>query len=111
MLILSSRTYDLAKKLVEIILPAFTALYVGLSALWDLPAPEKVAGTVALISTFIGVCLGISSSTFKKVNDLNAGTIVVDEEEGRILYSLEVNGDPEEIASKSSVTFKVHKET
>lgn len=111
MLILSDKVYEFFKKLVQIILPAVTALYVGLAALWELPAPEKVAGTIALVTTFLGVILGISNSTFKKVNELNAGTIIVTEkDDGGKLFSMELGDDPEVLETKNSVTFKIQRQ-
>lgn len=110
MLILSEKAYEFGKKLTQMILPAITALYIGLAALWDLPEPEKVAGTIALVTTFLGVMLGISSNTFKKVNDMHAGDIVITEnEEGVPTWGFEFEDDPLKLMEKNSVTFKVVK--
>src|SRR5688572_28456758 len=98
MLILSDKAYQFGKKLVQIVLPAFSALYCGLAALWELPEPDKVVGTIAVVTTFLGVCLGSSSSTHQKANLALGGKIIVTEtSEGRKLYSLEIDGAPEDI--------------
>lgn len=108
MLILSSKTYEFGKKLTQILLPALTALYVGLAGLWDLPEPEKVAGTIATVNAFLGVVLGISSSTFKKVNEMDAGDVVVEENgEGGHVVTLDLSKNPEALMTKNSLTFKV----
>lgn len=65
--LLSNTTYDRLKKLVTLVLPAFGALYFGLAGIWDLPKPEEVVGTVAIIATFLGAILGVSSRAYGKL--------------------------------------------
>lgn len=111
MFILSDRLYNGAKRFVQIILPAISALYFGLAQIWGFPDPEKVVGTIACVQLFLGICLGISSKTY---NDLNAGEVgqlvIIQDELGHKTYSLELKGDPETIDNKDEVTFKVLKE-
>ena len=64
--ILDPKTYDPLKKLALVGLPAFSALYFGLGQIWGFPAIEQVVGSVAVIDTFLGSLLGISSSNYKK---------------------------------------------
>lgn len=111
-MILNDKTYDAFKKLVQVILPASGALYFGLASIWGLPAAEQVVGTLAVITTFLGVCLGISNKQYHDSGREFDGAVVVSEnEEGRLLYSLEVDGDPETLQDKTSITFKVRKDT
>lgn len=63
---LSSNTYDILKWIAQIALPAFGALYFGLSQIWGLPYGEEVVGTVAVVDTFLGALLGISSVQYNK---------------------------------------------
>lgn len=106
-MLLSNRSYEFGKKLVQVILPAIASLYFGLASIWGLPAAEQVVGTIAVITTFLGVCLGISSKTYRELAEFGGKIVVTETEEGRTLYSLEVDGDPEDIEKLSSVTFKV----
>lgn len=107
---LSNKTYDVAKKLVQVILPAVGALYFGLGQIWGLPRIEDVVGSISVIATFLGVCLGISHSNYKNGDSRFDGSIVVEEtKEGRKLFALELRGDPDEIEKQGSLTFKVNK--
>lgn len=63
---MTNNTYDILKRLCTIILPALGTLYFTLSQLWGLPYGEQVVGTLAAVSTFIGVCIGISTAAYNK---------------------------------------------
>ena len=63
---LNNKTYDIIKWVVMIVLPALSALYVGLGGIWGLPYIEQVAGTISCITVFLGALLGISSASYKK---------------------------------------------
>lgn len=63
---MTNSTYDILKRLCTIILPALGTLYFTLSQLWGLPYGEQVVGTLAAVSTFIGVCIGISTAAYNK---------------------------------------------
>lgn len=102
--------YDLMKKFVQIILPAFSALYLGLAQLWEWPEPEKVVGTVALITTFLGICLTISASRYSQSDAGTVGDFVVMEDGGGAAgYRLALNAEPEAMADQERITFRVQK--
>lgn len=63
---LSNKTYGIIKWVVMIVLPALSALYVGLGGIWGWPYIEQVAGTISCITVFLGALLGISSASYKK---------------------------------------------
>jgi len=63
---LSNKTYDIMKWIVTIVLPALSALYWGLSGIWNWPYAEQVVGTIAVVTTFLGALLGISTAQYKK---------------------------------------------
>lgn len=67
----SNSTYDKLKWLCTILLPAAATLYFTLSQIWNFPYGEQVVGTLAAISTFIGVCIGISTANYNK--EMNNG--------------------------------------
>ena len=106
--ILSEAMYKVVKQLVQVILPAFSAAYFGLASIWGFPSPEKVVGTIAVITTFLGVTLKISVKNYKEAGLGVAGQMVVKEKPGGgLLYSLEVSGPVEDLADMEAVTFKV----
>ena len=103
--------YDVVKKLVQVILPAFASLYFGLAQIWGLPAADEVVGTAALVTTFLGVSLGISHNRWKSSDAGTVGEFVVQEDGGGAAgYRLVVNEDPEAMADKERITFKVNKQ-
>jgi hypothetical protein len=61
---LSDKYYNIVKQLVQLVLPAVGSLYFGLAQIWDLPNAEKVVGTLALVSTFLGVLLRLSTRSY-----------------------------------------------
>lgn len=63
---LSNKAYDVLKWITIIVLPAISALYFGLAQIWGFPYAEQVVGTIAVICTFLGTLLGISSANYKR---------------------------------------------
>lgn len=61
---ISNKTYDILKWLCLIFLPAASTLYWTLSSIWGWPYAEQVTGTIAAVTTFIGVIIGISTKTY-----------------------------------------------
>lgn len=107
-IMLTDGAYQAGKKAVQIILPAFSAAYFGLAEIWGLPAAEEVVGTTAIVTTFLGVCLGLSSKQYQDSEAAYDGEVVItDVSDEKRTISLELNGDPNEIESKDSITFKV----
>lgn len=62
---LTNKQYDLFKKLVTVVAPALITLITGLGALYKFDS-TAITGTLALLTTFTGTVLGISS---KKYNE------------------------------------------
>lgn len=105
---LSSEVYDAAKKLVQVVLPAVSSLYFGLASVWGFPATAQVIGTLAVITTFLGVTIGVSTKNYNASGAAFDGQIVVAENEsGGRTFSLELDGDPDDIPNKKQITFKV----
>ena len=65
-MVLKNSIYDVLKYIAQIVLPALGTLYFALSKIWGLPYGEEITGSIACLDTFIGVCLGISSSNYYK---------------------------------------------
>jgi len=71
MFIFSNNTYDVLKWIAQILLPALGALYFGLAQIWGFPYGEQIVGTIAVVDTFLGVILGISTSNYNKQMDVS----------------------------------------
>lgn len=106
---LSGSTYDNLKRCVMVLFPAFSAVYLGLDGIWNLPAEDKVVGTVAVITTFLGVILSISSRRYQNSDARFDGIAVPVFDPGGIRQvSLELKNDPETmLATRDELTFKV----
>lgn len=110
--ILSNSTYNRAKHLVQVVLPAMASLYFGLSQIFAFPATEEVVGTTAVVTTFLGAILGVSTRNYNNSPNAHDGEMVVVADGGGVrTFSLEVNGDPDDLALKNVITFKVRKTT
>lgn len=102
---ITGKLYDYLKWLAQIVLPGFGALYLALAALWSLPAGNEVAGTVLAVDTFLGILLGISQVAY--ASGTGAGQIHVNDADGKLTYSLVLDGNPEELAGMNEVRFRV----
>lgn len=63
---MSNKTYDVLKAIALTWLPALGTLYFTIAGIWGLPYAEQIVGTIVAIDTFLGVILGISTSSYKK---------------------------------------------
>lgn len=61
---MSNETYDFLKNLTMKYLPAVGAFYSGLAVIWGLPYASAIDGTILLICTLLGTCLGISTNNY-----------------------------------------------
>lgn len=62
---LTNKQYDIAKGAVTVIAPAAITLITGLGALYKVDT-SLITGTIALLVTFAGTVLGISSKKYQE---------------------------------------------
>jgi hypothetical protein len=109
--ILNEKIYAFLKWLVLIFLPALSALYFSLGSVYGWANTEQVVGTIAIIATFLGATVGISSKNFNQSDAPFDGDVKVtyDANLDKTVYALELNENVgvEDIASKDRLTFKV----
>lgn len=103
---ITGKLYDYLKWTGQVILPGIGTLYVALSALWGLPAPLEVSGTILALDTFLGAVLGISQVNYGK--QISQGEMHIDETDDKISHKLIVE-DPDAIAKKKEVRLRVIK--
>ena len=65
-MMLNNKVYDVLKWLVMLAIPSLTTAYVGLAAVWNLPCPEEIAKTSAILCTLVGALIGISTVEYRK---------------------------------------------
>lgn len=111
--LLNDKAYNTLKWFVQIVLPACATLYFALAGLWGFPHGEDVVGTIAAVTTFLGVILGVSTHAYntsdrKYDGTINTTTNLDEEGNARTVYSLDLNDAPERMSAKNEVTFKVN---
>lgn len=67
MLKLPDKLYDVLKWLCILGLPALSAMYSRIAAIWGLPFAEQIPATISAVGLFLGTVLGISSAEYKRV--------------------------------------------
>lgn len=75
-MILSNKTYDILKDLVEIYLPGLATLYFTLSGIWGFPYGEQIVGTIAAVCIFLGLFLKKSSIEYNKPAPVDVSGLV-----------------------------------
>ena len=63
---LPNRIYDWLKWICLICIPACSACYTGMAAVWGWPYADEVAKTAAVVCTLLGALLGISTAQYNK---------------------------------------------
>lgn len=106
--LLNNKQYDVIKYLTVVLLPAVGTLYFALSQIWGLPAGEAVLGTLAAIQVFIGATMRVTTKQYEESGEKYIGEINVTENPDKTLFSLDLEGDPEELIDKDEAIFKVN---
>lgn len=104
---LSDKAYDALKFLALVLLPALGTLYFALAAIWGLPAAEQVVGTIVAVDTFLGVFLGISTSSYNKSDARFIGTMNVVQQGEDKATKFDITSDPTSFEHAKEVVFKV----
>lgn len=107
---LSNSAYISLKRLILVILPGLCSLYFVLWPIFDLPAVEWVLGTFMLIIFALGITLQGSSKRYYADNKIGGGEIVIlTNDDGKQVYSLDLDDDPENLINLNEVRFQVRK--
>jgi hypothetical protein len=105
----TNELYDLLKKIAQVWLPAAATLYFAVAAIWGLPDPNQVVGSITALDAFLGAVLTISSKTYVPPMD---GHVLVDQTDPRnSTATVQVTTDPGTIPDKNVLTLKVLKIT
>ncbi len=64
---MTATSYNILKWVTLAFLPASGALYFTLSILWGFPFGEQIVGTVAALTAFMGLLLGVSKARFNRL--------------------------------------------
>ena len=105
---MNNKTYDVLKWIAQYLLPASGTLYFALSSIWGLPHGEQVVGTIAALTTFLGVILGVSSAQYDKTQPSDDGVLNIDTTDpNKDFYSLDIDTGLDDLKAKSKITLKI----
>ena len=105
-MILSEKWYNRARWFVLTVLPAFSAAYFALSDLFNLANALQVTGVCAILATFLGQVLRISTNNYVNSDARFDGDMIITESEDGASIKLDLNTEPEILAGQDSVTFR-----
>lgn len=110
---LNDNAYNVIKKSATIVLPAISALYIALAQIWHFGHVDQVVGTTAALNTFLGVIVQLSKKSYYASSAPYVGEIKVENSDDgmRKVFSLVVDGNPEELEHMDTATFKVNSDT
>lgn len=106
--VLSSSTYDVMKHTVQLVLPALGTLYFTLAQIWGLPNAEQVVGSIVAVNTFLGVIVSIAAHRYNNSPEKFDGSIDIIDTGEKKVYSLNLDGDPDELDQRDEVIFKIN---
>lgn len=106
---ITGKLYDWLKWITQIVLPALGTLYFTIAGIWGLPSAEQVVGTVMAVDLFLGIILGISQTQYNKNIARGGDFMVFEGEDGSMDFSMALDEEPEELAKKQELHFKVQK--
>lgn len=110
-LVLSENLYEWLRAMVEVIFPGISALYLALTPIWNLPGSEKVTGTIAAVTVFLGLFVRLARRTWNNSDAKYDGQLKVDTTEtGDTTLQLDLDHTAEELSDQSDVTLKVNPE-
>lgn len=109
-MLLKNKVYDSLKWITLIVIPASNALYLGLAQLWNWGNAAEVAGSIALVDTFLGAVLQLSSRTYnnsEQAVDGYLGATGVDPDTGHPNLALTVTTDPKQLLEGKTARLKI----
>lgn len=103
---LNNKVYDALKWIVMIVLPAISALYFGLAKIWGFPYAAEVVGTIAVVQTFLGALIGVSTKSYEGDGELLIDASRV-ESGGKAIYRFDFDMEPTQVKDKHYYVLKV----
>lgn len=65
---LSNTAYDIAKWVIQVVLPGAAALYYALASTWGFSNPDNVVTIIMSIDTFLGILLDLNKTEFERLS-------------------------------------------
>lgn len=107
--LLSDKQYFILNNLANVVFPALGTLYFAIAQIWGLPDAKEVVGSITAFDLFLGGIVKLGEASYNNSTAKFQGAINVQEQADKTVYSLELDREPEELASMDQVVFKVNK--
>ena len=91
----------MGKRFVQVYIPTIASLYFVISIIVGLPYTVEFLGILALVALFLGLWISTVS------NQYDGQMVIKTTEEGKKIFSLELESNPEDLEDKDEISFKV----
>lgn len=99
---LDNKTYDILKWIASLLLPGVTTLWLSIGKIWNIPFTAEIGATIAAITVFMQVVLGISKKNYE-----GEGELIVDGNGNVSEFKIQNDTSIHELAEKNNVMVKV----
>ena len=99
---LNNKVYNFLKWTALIFLPAMSTFVMAVGDIWNIPCKQEIALTIAAVDTFIGVLIGISTSSYK-----GEGTIAIDNHSDECVILFNEEDTLEKAKQEGKITLSV----
>jgi len=108
--VMTNSAYNSAKLWALLVLPFFGVAYLSIAWAFHGDANDFVLGATLFLILFLGIAIRSSSKKYHESPYAYDGDMVVIADGGGVrTFSLEVRGDPDDLAYKDSIRFKVQR--
>lgn len=105
---LSDKNYNLFKQAALLIVPGLNAFYNSLAVLWDLPATDKVTGTLLAVNVLLGIFVAVAKLVHDASGAKYDGGLVWEEDVENGVTNLRLTSmSMDALNNKSEVLLKV----
>lgn len=104
---LTDELYKVLKFIAMTFLPAVGTLYFALASIWGLPAAEKVIGSITAFDLFLGLLLGISTTSYNNSDTKYDGSLTITPHPDTDTTSVKLNVDPNSVVGKDEALLEV----
>lgn len=112
-LVIPNKWYNRLKFVAQILLPAVATFYFAVASIWGLPKAEEVVGTLTALDALLGAVLGLSAKQYNARTPYDGIMEFIevphpeDETRKKKVFTLALEGDPDELQDQQTVTFRV----
>ena len=99
---LGNKTYDILKWIASLLLPGVTTLWLSIGKIWNIPFTAEIGATIAAITVFMQVVLGISKKNYE-----GEGELIVDGNGNVSEFKIQNDTSIHELTEKNNVMVKV----